>query len=193
MLGRDPQPGELQSWAGQLDGGLPRDYFVNSLDHSAEYFATIIGPAYQEYLGRAADAAGLAYWTSQMQSGVTDQRLEADFIASDEFFRQAGGTDVGWVESLYQHLLGRSADAAGLAWWTAALAQGESRSQVAFGLTNSGERATQRIGEDYQQYLGRPADPAGIEYWIDQFQHGKTNEDLITGFLATDEYFAEHS
>ncbi|MGH7193689.1 MAG: DUF4214 domain-containing protein [Candidatus Saccharimonadales bacterium] len=81
-----------------------------------------------------------------MQSGVTDQQLEADFIASDEFFRQADGPEL----------------------------------------------ATQRISDDYLQYLGRPADAAGVDYWINQFQHGKTNEDLITGFLATDEYFGKH-
>lgn len=193
VLGRDPQTGELQSWAGQLDGGLSRNVFVSSLDHGSEYFATIIRPAYQEYLGRAADAAGLAYWTGQMQSRLTDQQLEADFIASDEFFRQAGGTDVGWVDSLYQHLLGRPTDAAGIAWWTAALAHGESRSQVAFGFADSVERATQRIIDDYSQYLARQPDAAEIAYWLGQFEHGATNENLITGFLAADEYFAAHS
>ena len=34
----------------------------------------------------------------------------------------------------------------------------------------------------------------GLSYWVDQFaHHGQTNEDLITGFVASDEYFKEHT
>jgi hypothetical protein len=40
-------------------------------------------------------------------------------------------------------------------------------------------------------YLHRQPDQAGLSFWSDQFiNHGKTNEDLITGFIASDEYFA---
>ncbi|HQU45447.1 MAG: hypothetical protein B7Z73_00935, partial [Planctomycetia bacterium 21-64-5] len=111
LLSRAPTAQELQSWSGQLDGGLDREVFVNAIDHSDEYFATIIEPAYEQYLGRAADAAGIDYWTSLMRQGLTDQQLEADFIGSEEFYDKAGGTDLDWVDAMYQDLLGRPADA----------------------------------------------------------------------------------
>jgi hypothetical protein len=152
-MGRAPTANELQSWAGQLDGGLTRDAFVSSLDHSDEYYATIIRPAYATYLGREADAAGINHWTNKMRAGLTDERLEAQFIGSDEFYANAGGTDQGWIDALYLRLLGRPADAAGEAHWLAALAGGEQRSAVAFRFTGSLERETQRIQEDYFHYL----------------------------------------
>ena len=193
VLGRAPTADELTSWAGQLDHGLARDSFVNALDHSDEYYATIIRPAFEAYLGREADSQGLAYWISQMQAGLTDEQLEARFIASDEFYRNAGGTDQGWVDSLYEHLLGRGADAQGEAYWLTQLAGGEQRFDVAFGFTGGLERESKRIQSDYQHYLDRPADPQGVDYWVNQFAQGQTNENLITGFLASDEYYQTHS
>ena len=44
-----------------------------------------------------------------MQNGLTDQQLEAGFIASDEFFAKSGGTNATWVNALYMSLLGRPA------------------------------------------------------------------------------------
>jgi hypothetical protein len=128
-----------------------------------------------------------------MRAGLTDEQLEASFIASDEFFQNAGGTNQGWVSSLYEHLLGRGADAQGEAYWLAQLAAGEQHFNVALAFTASLERESQRIQDDYWHYLGRSADQQGLDYWTTQFAQGQTNENLITGFLASDEYYQTHS
>lgn len=193
VLDREPSLGELQTWTRLLDSGLSHEAFVNALDHSDEYYATIIRPAYEKYLGREADAAGIAFWTSLMRTGMTDEQLEAMFIASDEFYHAAGGADQGWVDSLYEHLLGRSADAAGEAYWAGRLHDGQPRYDAAFGFTGSLEREAARIQSDYQQFLGRSADQQGVNYWAVQFARGMTNENLITGFAASDEYFRTNS
>jgi hypothetical protein len=191
VLGRPADASSLDYWTNVLDADpSQRAMFVNSLDHSAEYFATIITPAYQRFLGRAADAAGLAFWVSQMQQGLTDEQLEAGFIGSPEFYSVSGGTDKSWVDAMYQQLLGRPADATGETFWTQQLQRGQLRSTVALGFAASAERESQHITLDYQTYLGRTPDAAGLSYWLDQFlHHGQTNENLITGFLASDEYF----
>lgn len=193
ILARNPSIDELQIWARLLKSGISREAFVNAVDHSDEYYATIIRPAYEKYFGRDADDSGIAYWTSQMRAGLTDEQLEAKFIASDEFYRQAGGNDRGWVDSLYEHLLGRGADAQGEEFWVRRLHAGQRRYDAAFGFTGSLEREAQRIQGDYQQFLGRSADGQGIGYWVVQFARGLTNELLITGFAASDEYFRAHS
>ena len=193
ILGRDPSIDELQVWSQLLKAGISREAFANAVDHSDEYYATIIRPAYEKYFGRDADDAGIAFWTSQMRSGLTDEQLEAKFIASDEFYRQAGGNDRGWVDSLYEHLLGRGADAQGEEFWVRRLHAGQQRFDAAFGFTGSLEREAQRIQGDYQQFLGRSADGQGVGYWVVQFARGLTNESLITGFAASDEYFRAHS
>ncbi len=47
-----------------------------------------------------------------------------------------------------------------------------------------------RVLQTYERYLGREATPSEIAYWVDRYHHGATNEDIVTGFLAADEYFA---
>lgn len=100
----------------------------------------------QRFLGRTPDAAGMAYWVDQMQHhGLTDEALEAGFIGSAEFYRHAGGADRLWVDAKYQDLLGRQPDADGEVYRVRQLAQGASRSSVAFGFAASLERERQRI------------------------------------------------
>jgi len=194
LLGRPVDPAGLAAFANELNQGASRTTIAATLDHSAEYFTTnVIAPAYQAYLGRSPDPSGTTFWVSQMQQGLTDQQLEANFIGSDEFFQHAGGTNAGWVNALYQSLLGRPADAGGLSFWLGQLQSGETRSQVAMGFTSSVERAQQMISADYLTYLGRASDQGGLDYWVQQFKNGQTNEDLITGFVASDEFFKSHS
>jgi hypothetical protein len=137
---------------------------------------------------------GLSFWVAQMRDhGLTDERLEAGFIGSAEYFAHAGGTNVAWVDRMYMDLLGRSADAAGEAYWVAQLQAGVQRADVAYGFAASLERERQHVAFDYSHYLGRLPDPQGIDYWVLQFALGQTNENLIAGFLASDEYFSTHS
>jgi hypothetical protein len=196
VLERAPTAAELQNWASGLDAGLPRDAFVSSLDHSAEYFANrVVTPDYLKYLGRSPDETGLAFWVDQLRYGaLTDEQLEAGFIGSPEYYARAGGTDRAWVDAMFENLLGRAPDAQGENYWVNQLAQGASKSAVAYGFAGSVERETQRVTDDYFGYLGRAPDAAGLNYWVNQFTSGaQTNEDLITGFLSAWEYYQEHS
>jgi hypothetical protein len=180
----------LASWAGPLDAGASRAAFAAAMVHSADYYASIIRPTYERYLGREPDAAGLSYWVAQMQAGLTDERLEAGFVGSAEFYTHAGGTDSLWVDFMYQDLLGRAAESQGETYWVAQLAAGADRTSVAYGFAASLERERMRVQDDYFHYLGRQADTAGVDYWVTAFAHGTANEDVIAGFLASDEYFA---
>jgi hypothetical protein len=194
VLGRPPDVNGLIYWSGQIDGGASRDLLIHLIDHSDEYFATIIRPAYQQFLGRNADEAGVTYWTQRMHEGLTDEQLEAGFIGSPEFYQHSGGTDKSWVDAMYNSLLGRGPDDLGEAFWVDQLAHGADRAGVALGFAASEEREKQHISANYEKYLGRLPDEGGLAYWLDQFsQHGKTNEDLVTGFVASDEYYARHS
>jgi len=64
---------------------------------------------------------------------------------------------------------------------------------VALQFATSLERAKQRISDDYFHYLGRGPDQQGIDYWVSQFADGVTNENLITDFVASPEYFGKHT
>jgi hypothetical protein len=195
VLGRPVDPPSLLAWDQLLDTGQPRAEVVDQIDHSAEYYGNIIvTPAYGRFLGRSPDATGIAYWVDQMQHhGLTDERLEAGFIGSPEFYQHAGGSDKLWVDAMYVDLLGRAADQQGESYWVGQLAKGVQRSDVAFGFAASLERERQRVSDDYMHYLGRLPDQQGIDFWVNQFAHGLTNENVITGFVASDEYFKNHT
>jgi hypothetical protein len=195
VLARAVDNPALIYWSGQLNAGQPHAVLANAIDHSPEYYANVIViPAYQRYLGRAPDVKGLAYWVDQLQNqGLTDERLEAGFIGSPEYFARAGGTNKAWIDTMYQNLLGRPADATGESYWLGQLAAGVSRAQVAYGFAAGPERESQRITDDYMHYLGRQPDAQGLTYWLGQFASGFTNESLITGFVTSDEYFARHT
>jgi hypothetical protein len=165
---------------------------ADALTSSAEYYSNRITTAYQTYLGRGPDVDGLAYWVNRMQQGLTDEQLEAGFIGSTEYIQNHGGTGSAWVVGMYHDLLGRSPDAAGLAYWLDQLKQGAAPSSIAYGFAASAEREGQRVTVDYQQYLGRTPAPSEVNYWVNQFLSGKTNEQVISGFVASQEDFQQH-
>ncbi|HUY35650.1 MAG TPA: DUF4214 domain-containing protein [Pirellulales bacterium] len=77
----------LVYWSDLLDQGTAISSIAQAIAHSDEYYANfVIRPAYLNLLDRAADDGGVAYWTAQMDDGVTDQELEADLVSSPEFY-----------------------------------------------------------------------------------------------------------
>ncbi len=194
VLNRAPDPDGLNYWTQLLDSGSPPSKVAESIAHSAEYYANfVIKPDYLKLLNRAADDAGVANSTALMKNGLTDQQLEADLVASDEFFTDAGGANTAWVDGIYQKLLSRQADASGEAYWDGQLAAGVSRSDIAQRIAGSTENNTQLINDDYFHYLGRAADAGGLDYWLGQFAAGKANEDIVAGFTGSAEYYKAHT
>jgi hypothetical protein len=192
LLGRAPDAAGLAYWAGLFNSGTPRSQVATALSHSDEYYGNIIiAPAYRKYLGRDSDAAGIKFWVGQMRNGLTDEQLEAGFIASPEYYAHNGGTDKGWIDGTYQDLLGRAPDSTGEAFWIS-IAGTIGRAGVALGFAKSPEREKEHVTNDYQHYLSRSPDLTGLDFWSDQFiNHGRTNEDLIAGFIGSDEYFQQ--
>lgn len=74
---------------------------------------------YEALLGRSADQAGTHYWLDNVAAnGGNVTSIASAFLASSEYQSKMGGaSDATFVQSLYQNMLGRSADAAGLAYW----------------------------------------------------------------------------
>jgi RHS repeat-associated protein len=200
LLQRPVDLGGLNYWSGRLDNHENRTIIAALLTHSAEYFQTnVIKPAYQQFLNRAADQGGLNYWTGQLQGGVTDEQMQAGFIASPEFYGIANGGgnsvpvtpahDRAWVDALFETLLERSPDQDGENYWTGQLQGIQSRIEVANGFTGSTEGLSLRVQQTYQRYLGRGADADGLAYWLSQYRLGAVNEDIVTGFIGSDEFF----
>src|SRR5205085_12565811 len=88
-----------------------------NLTYGDEYYSHTLQDTYQHYLGQKADHSGVNYWVGQMQAGLSDERLESNSIGSPEYIKDHGGTGQAWVQGMYNDLLGRSPDKAGLSYW----------------------------------------------------------------------------
>jgi tape measure domain-containing protein len=91
--------------------------------------ASAVNSTYQKALGRAPDAAGLAYWQQQAASGVSLDAITSAISTSPE----------ATIQGMYQTMMGRSADAAGLNFWLGQLGKGVSMGDIANAIGGSAE------------------------------------------------------
>jgi len=86
-------------------------FSVGSLNSSPQ----VVQAAYQTFLGRNADAAGLAFWTTRVEQGGP-QKLASSLVLT--------ATHAGRiVDERYRQILGRGPDASGRAYWVGKLAK----------------------------------------------------------------------
>jgi hypothetical protein len=81
-----------------------------------------LGACYRLYaaaLGRTPDESGLRHWLEALSEGLGRDALADAFVASEEFEAALGdaAADEDFVAGLYDRVLGRAPDAAGLAHW----------------------------------------------------------------------------
>ncbi len=78
---------------------------------------------YSAYFLRAPESDGFAYWVDEWATGRRDlPGISSHFEASTEFDELYGDlTDQGFVELLYQNVLGRAGDSEGVGYWTTRL------------------------------------------------------------------------
>ncbi len=133
---------------------------------------------YRAYFRRDPDAPGLEYWVGERAKGVSIDDVSNAFAGSAEFATIYGalGND-GFVDLVYQNVLGRGGDASGRSFWIEQLDSGMSRGRVMVGFSDSAEFRSQvapviqswdRLGPIarlYQAYFRRLPDSGGLQYW----------------------------
>ena len=139
--------------------GFRAGYRVPSaLDQSDDVYRV-----YLAMLDRVPDVAGHGYWTLfLLQNGYGVQKVAEEFLRSREFQNTYGTLDDrAFVTLLYQNVLDRAPDAAGLADWLRLMSVGLSRAGVVTGFSESTEffYSTQTAAYAFAQ--------AGVEQWSD--------------------------
>lgn len=112
-FGRTPDTAGLQYWTQQVHAGASLNDVTLSFAQSTE-FASVAGGSvtqlvstlYQNTLGRAPDAAGLAYWTAQLSNGGSVSSMLSSFTVSPE--GQSITSDKAQLVLTYQAIVGRS-------------------------------------------------------------------------------------
>ena len=169
FLGRPPTVDDLATQTDALSSGtLTTGNYLSSLATSDEWLSAIVTQMYSDTLDRQPDAAGLAGWVSWLRSGrFTVAQVASLFYASDEYYiDHAGNSPTSWVTLLYQKLLNRDPDAAGLAAWVTYTNDPRyGKSWVAYQFFQSQESRMLRVEHLYQTLLHREPDATGWPFW----------------------------
>lgn len=105
------------------------------------------GSAYRLYkaaFDRPSDDDGLGYWIEQLDNGVSLQTAAYGFLHSNEFQTLYGSnvSDQTYVTKLYNNVLDRDPDQAGLDYWVHQLTHGVSREDALVYFSESNENVT---------------------------------------------------
>ncbi len=109
------------------------------------------GKAYRLYraaFDRIPDEAGVGFWMTKMDQGISVTAVANGFIQSAEFTAMYGSnsSNLTFVTKLYEHVLHRGYDGAGFDFWMDRLAAGVSRADVLNAFSESSENQAQVIG-----------------------------------------------
>ena len=98
-----------------------------------------------------------------------------------------------FVTNIYQQLLNRAPDPAGLAHWASLLDSGVSPSAVVLAIEQapSNEYYTDVVTALFQHYLKRAPDAGGLKIWVNQLIGGGSIESVTASILGSPEYFSE--
>lgn len=152
ILFRTASSTETNTWASLIDSGVFTQAQVASSIAASTEATSVVDPIvrlYQAAFGRAPDKAGLAAWVAYADAngGASNTSWQTTisnlFTTSTEFTTRYGSstpTGGAFAAALYQNVLNRTPDAAGLTAWTNALNNGTvSVTQALLGFSNSTE------------------------------------------------------
>lgn len=196
FLGRPPDASGLAYWSAQIRGGLDPSALVESLAKSAEFEGTMapVVRLYYAHFQRPPDYAGMTYWAQVARGGASMAAISQEFVRSQEFQVRYGSlTNEQYINQVYVNVLGRSADAGGLAYWANHLAQGMTRGELMVGFSDSAEYRELIGGRVlatmlYVGMLRRAPEAAGLDYWAQVVESGTPYRNVIGGFLGASEY-----
>jgi uncharacterized delta-60 repeat protein len=193
LLQRSADAAGLAHWTAFLDQGNSRIGLVQMFESSLEYRALVVGDLYGYILGRAVDSAGLNDKVNFLNQGGTAEQIEADLLASDEYFfypTRGNGTNEVFLQALYRDVLQRAIDPSGMEVWGQALVNGATRTAVAAAILAGQESDQIEVQALYSRFLRRSADRGGLDTFVASLQRGVSNEAVLATLLASDEYFS---
>jgi murein DD-endopeptidase MepM/ murein hydrolase activator NlpD len=200
FLGREPDDEALGYYTRVLDSGAHNpDWLIQVLldSDSCQLTAGAVVRLYNAYFGRYPDQSGFDYWVGQLRAGRSLTAIANHFADSSEFRRTFGElTDDGFIDTVYQNVLGRSADSGGRDFWMRRLDSGSvSRGRLMIEFSESSEnRRKRRIPTNvvliYGLMLRVPSEDV-VGASVTALDAGDmTHQQLIRWIRASDEYAA---
>lgn len=168
-----------------------------SLTFDAEGSAGKLYRLYKAAFGRAPDVRGFGYWKNILDStSVRIEQVAVEFLSSKESQTIYGSSlsNLDFVSRLYQNVLGRTGDPAGIAYWISVLERGGERSAVLLAIADSTENRILTksnvangipFAEQNVAYIpvsnaqGPVNTPIGISFSVDGSASTDANDDVL--------------
>jgi hypothetical protein len=198
VLNRDADAGARSFYGDALRvGRVVRPEIYGQLFSSEEFEIRMLPIArlYAATFVRAPDLGGLRFWHARYSAGDSLDQIAELFAYSPETVARYGQlSNRGYVARLYENILARAGDVAGINFWTAQLDAGvlargqllarfsESREYVA------GTRAKHLVDLAYTLLLQRAPTPADVRSWEQQLSAGLTPAAMASAFAGSVEY-----
>jgi hypothetical protein len=188
VLGRSVDEPSLTYWGERLDGNTSRGTFARHVVLSVESVRAHVAAVY-EVFGRAPTPGERDASVAAIRSRATTVERElVRLLAGAEFYEREGGdSPSGFIQALYNSVLGTSPDEDGSAYWLGRLEAGATRTQVAQGFVLSGARLGPVVSDAYDRVLARTADDGGRIYWASRIRRGESILDIDRFLLASGE------
>jgi hypothetical protein len=199
FLSREGDIAGINGWVSLINAGTySRLDVINSFFNSQEFngfVAPVVRLYFATYL-RVPDYAGLVFNAGLIRSGTLTLTQLADFFAASPEFTALYGSlnNTQFVTLLYNNVLNRAPDPAGLNGWVSLLNGGMSRGQVLLGFSESPEYQAAQFNQVYvtMMYVGmlrRSPEPTGYNGWLAYLNTpGNTPLAMINGFYLSTEY-----
>jgi hypothetical protein len=189
FLHRVPAISEVQGWVAAMDTGAASPQQVAlSFTTGDEYRSNLIRADYQEFFKRTPAPQEVAGWLGGLQGGLSEEGLQAAFLASDEYFIKHGNDATPWLKAVYQDVLGRPIDPTGQSSFTHALQNGIPREAIAFAIVDSMEAHTLMVESAYHALLKRGADAGGLTSWVAALNAGMPPSELLADLASSEEF-----
>jgi hypothetical protein len=212
-LGRLPDAAGLEDWVTALLNGSQTgsdvaygfvfsQEFLNKNTTNEEYLQVL----YEAFFNRQPDVSGFQGWLDAMQDGASREDVLKGFIFAQEFaalcqnygikaFDDQRSQLEAFVTRFYRLCLDRDPDVSGLAGWVNNLLnQILTGADVANGFIYSQEFINKNTSIDeyltilYRAFFNREPDNAGKQGWLDAMENGATRQDVLNGFLGSQEF-----
>ena len=188
-------------------------FFSNEMNKMNLSNSEFIERCYKVMLNRNADASGKKHWLSLINKRLSKLAVVKGFVESNEFTAickkyqiERGYIELSekdqyhgiyaFVERLYQKVLGRSADEAGLQYWTRPIIRKVlmPKEVATRGFFESQEFKNKNLNNEqyirvlYRTFLEREADASGLQYWLSKMNSGVDKKEILNGFADSKEF-----
>ncbi|MCB1031579.1 MAG: DUF4214 domain-containing protein, partial [Acidimicrobiales bacterium] len=197
VLQREPSSADQEFWSSRVAASWTPGQFIAHLALSSEADTKVhsLTRLYLAYFLRNPDHGGHSYWLAQRNNGATLVSISTSFANSSEFKNRYGSlSNSAFVDRVYRNVMGRSADTAGLNYWTGRLNSGTSRGQVMANFSQSSEYISKtndkvRVIGTYETMLKRAVDQNAFTVLVNALEDQTQNLSAITSSVfASNEY-----